>query len=68
MGTLNFLIYVTKKRKKKKKTWNSLKTSEAIRREDEIKAYGKLVSLRPGKIMKSKKQYDRKKKVNYEDL
>ena len=68
MRTLNFLIYVTKKRKKKKKTWNSLKTSEAIRREEEIKTYGKLVSLRPGRIMKSKRQYDRKKKVNYEDL
>lgn len=67
MRTLNFLIYVTKKRKKKK-TWNSLKTSEAIRREEEIKAYGKLISLRPGRIMKSNKQYNRKKKVNYEDL
>ena len=64
MRTLNFLIYVMKKRKKK--TWNSLKTSEAIRREEEIKAYGKLVSLRPGRTMKSKKKYDRKKKANYE--
>lgn len=67
MRTLNFLIYVTKKRKKKK-TWNLLKTSEAIRRKEEIKTYGKLVSLRPGRIMRSKRQYDRKKKVNYEDL
>ena len=53
------LIYV--KKKKKKKPWNSRKSMEAIRRENEIKEYGKLISLRPVSDMGSKKIYKRKK-------
>lgn len=47
---------------KKKKRWNSQRASETIRRKDEIERYGKLVSLRPTLVMKSKKKYTRKQK------
>ena len=58
------LIYVMKKKKK----YNSQKTLESIRRENELKEYGKLVSLRPSIEHKSKKLYNRKlkHKENYE--
>ena len=46
-------------RKKKNKNL-SQKQSEKSRRDSEIKEYGKLVSLRPSVIMKSKKDYKRK--------
>lgn len=50
---------------KKKKN----KFAEKARRENELKEYGKLLSLRPGKIHKSKKDYNRQenKKIDYED-
>jgi hypothetical protein len=38
-------------------------------RDKEIEQYGKQVSMRPSKVHKSKKEYDRKKnKVNERDL
>ena len=43
----------------KKKT----KFTEKARRDNEIKEYGRLLSLRPAKIHKSKKDYSRKWKV-----
>lgn len=45
------------------------KFAEKARRENEIKEYGKLLSLRPGKVHKSKKDYSRKenKKIIEED-
>lgn len=46
-------------RKKKSKNL-SQKQSEKSRRDSEIKEYGKLVSLRPSVVMKSKKDYKRK--------
>lgn len=46
-------------RKKKNKNL-SQKQSEKSRRDSEIKEYGKLVSLRPSVVMKSKKDYKRK--------
>ena len=45
-----------------KKRYNSHKTWWALTREEEIKEHGKLISLRPGKVMKSKKKYNRKEK------
>ena len=56
-------------KKKKKKVWNSQKSLESLRREKEIKEYGKLVSLRPTIEMKSKKVYNRKKlKIDYDTV
>lgn len=46
--------------KKRKKT-EIRKLMEEQRRKDEINSYGKLVSLRPSKVMSSKKQYSRPK-------
>ncbi len=47
---------------KRKKKYSSQKISEEIRREREISEYGKLLSLRPSKVHKSKKKYTRKQK------
>ena len=44
-----------------KKKYNALKAANKISRENEIKAYGKLVSLRPSKVHKSIKEYKRNK-------
>ena len=50
---------------KKKRTKNKLlKLSEFIRRKNELDEYGKLVSLRPSQVMKSKKDYKRKWKLS----
>lgn len=65
-----------KKNKPRKKKFNkdkfsSLKLSELARRENEIREYGKIVSLRPSVVHKSSKvQYSRKSKhknTDYED-
>ena len=58
-----------KKKKPKKQKFSSLKTLLKADREKEIEQYGKQVSMRPSKVHKSKKDYDRKKnKVNNSDL
>lgn len=49
-----------KKKKKWTKSFSSLKASENIRRKDEIAEYGKVLSLRPSRVMKSLKDYKRK--------
>jgi hypothetical protein len=46
---------------KKRKKNTSQKMAECARRENEIKQYGKLVSLRPSKVFGSKKDYKRTK-------
>lgn len=53
----------------KNKTRKRNKLAEKARRDKELETYGKLLSLRPGKVHKSKKDYDRKKnkKIDYED-
>lgn len=51
-------------KKKKKKNINPLKLSEFIRREEEIKTYGKLISTKPEIAFKSKKAYKRKWKLS----
>jgi hypothetical protein len=56
-------------KKPKKKQFSNLKSLLKADREKEIEQYGKQVSLRPSRVHKSKKDYDRKKnKVNNSDL
>lgn len=56
-------------KKQKKKQFNSVKALLKADREKEIEQYGKQVSMRPSKVHKSKKDYDRKKnKVRKDDL
>ena len=51
------------KKKRNKKKVNSLSMSLKSRRDLELEKYGKLLSLRPPKIMKSKKDYNRRWKL-----
>ena len=56
-------------KKPKKKQFNSVKALLKADREKEIEQYGKQVSMRPSKVHKSKKDYDRRKnKVDKSDL
>lgn len=58
-----------KKKKLKKQKFSSIKALLKADREREIEQYGKQVSMRPSKVHKSKKDYDRKKnKVDEHDL
>ena len=58
-----------KKKKNKKKQFGSVKALLKADREKEIEQYGKQVSLRPSRVHKTKKDYDRKKnKVQERDL
>lgn len=58
-----------KKKKTKKQIFSSVKALLKADREKEIEQYGKQVSLRPSRVHKSKKDYDRKKnKVQERDL
>ena len=63
------MIEFMKKKKNKKQQFNSVKALLKADREKEIEQYGKQVSLRPSRVHKSKKDYDRKKnKVQERDL
>ena len=56
-------------KKNKKKQFSNLKSLLKADREKEIEQYGKQVSMRPSRVHKSKKDYDRKKnKVDKGDL
>ena len=56
-------------KKPKKKHFSNLKSFLKADREKEIEQYGKQVSMRPSRVHKSKKDYDRKKnKVQERDL
>ena len=58
-----------KKKKPKKQKFSSIKALLKADREKEIEQYGKQVSMRPSKVHKSKKDYDRKRnKVKKDDL
>ncbi len=48
-------------KKPKKKQFSTLKSLLKADREKEIKQYGKQVSMRPSRVHKSKKDYDRKR-------
>ena len=63
------MIESMKKKKNKKKQFSSVKALLKADREKEIEQYGKQMSLRPSRVHKSKKDYDRKKnKVQERDL
>jgi hypothetical protein len=47
-------------KKPKKKQFSNLKSLLKADREKEIEQYGKQVSMRPSRVHKSKKDYDRK--------
>ena len=51
----------SKSKKQKKKQFSNLKSLLKADREKEIEQYGKQVSMRPSKVHKSKKDYDRKR-------
>lgn len=56
-------------KKDKKRQFSSVKALLKADREKEIEQYGKQVSMRPSRVHKSKKDYDRKKnKVDKSDL
>ena len=58
-----------KSKKNKKQKFSTLKSLLKADREKEIEQYGKQVSMRPSRVHKSKKDYDRKKnKVDKGDL
>lgn len=46
---------------KKKKKYDSVKVACQLDREREIKAHGKIISIRPSRVHKSKKLYNRKR-------
>lgn len=48
----------------------NLKIAEAERRRNEIKEYGRLLSLRPSIFMTNKKKYNRKKlkQIDYDSI
>lgn len=48
-------------KKPKKKQFSTLKSLLKTDREKEIRQYGKQVSMRPSRVHKSKKDYDRKR-------
>lgn len=50
----------SKSKKQKKKQFSNLKSLLKADREKEIEQYGKQVSMRPSRVHKSKKDYDRK--------
>lgn len=51
----------SKKQKARKQQFSSVKSLLKADLEKEIERYGKQVSMRPSKVHKSKKDYDRKK-------
>lgn len=59
----------SKSKKVKKQKYSSVKALLKADREKEIQQYGKQISMRPSKVHKSKKDYDRKKnKVDEREL
>ena len=59
----------SKSKKPKKKQFSNLKALLKADREKEIEQYGKQISIRPSKVHRSKKDYDRKKnEVDKDDL
>ena len=57
------------KKKLKKQKFSSVKALLKADREKEIEQYGKQISMRPSKVHKSKKDYDRRKnKVDEREL
>ena len=58
-----------KKKKKKKKKIENVTLAEKVRRENELKEYGRILSLRPSIVHADKTKYNRKTKhKNEEDI
>ena len=57
-----------KTKKKKQKLVNTKTLAEKVRRENELKEYGKILSLRPSIVHKDKIKYNRKSKHKNEDI
>ena len=55
-----------KKKKTKKKKIENVTLAEKVRRENELKDYGRILSLRPSLIHKDKIKYNRKSKYKDE--
>jgi hypothetical protein len=53
---------VGKKKKTKKKKIESVTLAEKVRRENELKEYGRILSLRPSVVHRDKTKYNRKSK------
>lgn len=51
-----------KKKKTKKKKIKNVTLAEKVRREDELKEYGRILSLRPSVAHRDKTKYNRKNK------
>jgi len=51
-----------KKKKTKKKKIENVTLAEKVRRENELKEYGRILSLRPSLVHKDKTKYNRKTK------
>ena len=51
-----------KKKKTKKKNIENVTLAEKVRRETELKEYGRILSLRPSVVHKDKTKYNRKNK------
>jgi hypothetical protein len=51
-----------KKKKTKKKKIENVTLAEKVRRENELKEYGRILSLRPSLVHKDKTKYNRKAK------
>jgi hypothetical protein len=55
-----------KKKKTKKKKIENVTLAEKVRRENELKDYGRILSLRPSLVHKDKTKYNRKSKYKDE--
>ena len=55
-----------KKKKTKKKKIENVTLAEKVRRENELKEYGRILSLRPSLVHKDKTKYNRKSKYKDE--
>ena len=55
------------KRKKKKKVRKNINLAEQVRRENELREYGRILSLRPSLVHKDKTKYNRKTKHKKEE-
>ena len=55
-----------KTKKKKQKLVNTKTLAEKVRRETELKDYGRILSLRPSLVHKDKTKYNRKSKYKDE--
>ena len=66
MKALYVSLTMGKKKKTKKKKIENVTLAEKVRRENELKDYGRILSLRPSLVHKDKTKYNRKSKYKDE--